>query len=67
MEASISQGISYNIFLYSQDGFIQGNDYSDHFTEQMEMLSVDVVHSILNELAFSVELDLDISASRMFT
>ena len=55
----------YNTFLYTHGDFIQGNDYSDHLTEQMEMVSVDVVHSILNELALAVEIGLDTSACRM--
>ena len=54
----------YNTFLYSQGDFIQGNDYSDYFTEQMGMF-INVVHSILNELAFAIELDLDTSTSLM--
>ena len=56
----------YNTFLYSLGDFKQGNEYSDHFTEQMGMF-VNVVHSILNELVLAVELDLDTSASRMST
>ena len=56
----------YNIFLDFQGDFIQGNDYSDRFTEQMGMF-VNVVYSILNELQFAVELDLATSASRMCT